>query len=124
VERSRFPGSAGVESVVEERDQRAAPIPAHGDGTFPTAGPLHLVRREVEGVDLRFGQVMPARNVALLPRLWKPRRRFDHLLLPRPGNDGTQVLAGLIGCTPRIGSWLLNRTLIDPVQEVANVLAA
>ena len=84
--RGGLPNGAGVQAVVEEDDERATPVPAYGERTSPAPRPAHLVRREVQGVDLRLGQLVPAGDVALRPGLREPRRRVDKFLLgPRTG---------------------------------------
>ena len=89
----------------------------------PAARPLHLVGGEVEGVDLGLGQVVAAGDVALVPGPGEPRRRVDQLLLPGPVEDGAEVLAGLVGRAARILPLILDGLLVDPVEELAEVLA-
>ena len=84
VEWRRFPDRAGINAVVEEYDERAAPVTPDCNRTVPTPWPFHLVSRKVESIDFRFGQVVPARYIALFPWLRKPRRRLDEFLLPSP----------------------------------------
>ena len=118
-----LPDGAGIDAVVEEHDERGSPVPPDRDRTVPAARPLHLVRREVEGVDLRLGQVVSAGHVALLPGLGEPRRRVDQFLLPGPREDGAQVFAGLVRGATGVRPFLGDGTLVDPVQELADVLA-
>src|SRR5262249_51412964 len=81
-----------------------------------------LVRREVQGVDLGLRQVVPAGDVALLPRPGEARRGLDQLLLPCPGKDRAQVLPGLIRRAARVRPFLGQGALVDPVQELADLL--
>jgi hypothetical protein len=80
----------------------------------PAARPRHRVGREVQGVDLRLGQVVPARHVALFAGLGEARRRFDQLLLPSPRQHGAQVLARLVRGAAGVRPFVGNRTLVDP----------
>src|SRR5262249_27014192 len=45
------------------------------------------------------------------------------LLLPGPGEDGAEVLAGLVGRTAGVSPRILDGVLVDPVEELAEVLA-
>src|SRR5262249_2835827 len=98
------------------------PVPAHGEGAVPPAGPLYLVRREVQGVDLGLRQVVPACDVALLPRPGEAGRGLDQLLLPRPGEDRPQVFPSLARRPARVRPLLAQGTLVDPVQELTDLL--
>ena len=89
----------------------------------PAPRPPHLVGGEVEGVDLGLGQVVAAGDVALVPGPGEPRRRVDQLLLPGPVEDGAEVLAGLVGRAARVLSLILDGLFVDPVEELADVLA-
>jgi hypothetical protein len=55
VERRRFPYGPHVNAVVEDYDQRAPPVAPDRHEIVPTSRALHLVRREVECIDLRLG---------------------------------------------------------------------
>lgn len=44
---------------IEEDDQRASPVPPHRQKMAPAPRALHLMRREVNRVELWLGQVMP-----------------------------------------------------------------
>src|SRR5262249_15699395 len=79
-------------------------------------------RREVKGVNLGLGQVVPAGHIALLPRPREAWRGLDQLLLPRPREDGAQALARLIRRAARVRPFLGQGTLVDPVQELADLL--
>ena len=89
----------------------------------PAPRPSHRVGGEVEGVDLGLGQVVAAGHVALVPGPGEPRRRLDQLLLPGPREDGAEVLAGLVGGAAGVGTLVLDGPLVDPVEELADVLA-
>ena len=121
--RRRLPDGPGVDAVVEEHDQGGPPVAADRQGSVPAPRPPHLVGGEVEGVDLGLGQVVAAGDVALVPGPGEPRRRLDQLLLPGPGEDGAEVLAGLVGRAARVGPLVLDGLLVDPVEELADVLA-
>ena len=123
VGRRRLPDGPGVHAVVEEDDQGGSPVAADRQGSVPAAGPAHGVGGEVEGVDLGLGQVVAAGDVALLPGPGEPGRRLDQLLLPGPGEDGAEVLAGLVGRAARVGPLVPDGLLVDPVEELADVLA-
>ena len=123
VGRRRLPDGPGVDAVVEEHDQGGAPVPADRERGVPAPRPFHLVGREVEGVDLGLGQVVSAGDVALVPGRGEPRRRVDQLLLPGPGEDGAEVLAGLVRRAARVRPLVRDGPLVDPVEELADVLA-
>ena len=104
--RGGLPDGPGIDAVVEEHDQGGPPVPADRMRGVPAARPPHLVGGEVQGVDLGLGQVVPASDVALVPRRGEPRQGVDQLLLPGPGEDGAEVLAGLVGRA----AWVLSLT--------------
>jgi hypothetical protein len=81
------------------------------------------MRGEVEGVDLGLGQVVAAGDVALLIWAREPRGRLDQLLLPGPRQDGAEVLAGLVGGATGVIASIRDGPLVDPVEELADVLA-
>src|SRR5262245_49906752 len=89
----------------------------------PPPRPSHLVGGEVEVVDLGLRQVVSAGDVALVPGPGEPRRCVDQLLLPGPVEDGAEVLAGLVGRTAGVLSLALDGLLVDPVEELPDVLA-
>jgi hypothetical protein len=122
VERRGFPDGPGIDAVVEEYDESAAPVPPDGERTVPAPRTLHHVSGEVEGVDFGLGQVVAAGHVALLPGLREPRRRVNQFLLPGPRKDGAEVLAGLVGSTTGIRPFIRDSPLVDPVQKLADVL--
>ena len=74
VGRCRFPDRSGINPVVEEDHEGAPPISADGDWMVPAARSFHLVSCEVVGIDLRLGQIVTARHVALFPGLGEPRQ--------------------------------------------------
>ena len=117
------PDGPGIDAVVEEHDQGGAPVPADRMRGVPPPRPSHLVGGEVEGVDLGLGQVVSAGDVALVPGRGEPRRRVDQLLLPGPVEDGAEVLAGLVGRAAGVLSLIRDGLLVDPVEELADVLA-
>src|SRR5271157_5462091 len=123
VERRRLPHGSRVNAVVEEHDKRAAPVPPHRDCSTPASRPLHLVRGEIEGIDLCLGQIMATCHVALWPGLRESRRRVDEILLPSPRNDGTQVFACLVRGASGIRPAVSDRPLVDPIQKLANLFA-
>ena len=84
IARSALPDGSGVEPVIEEQHECAAPVAAEGMRTVPTSGSRHFMRREVQGVDFGFGQIMPSSHIALRPRLWKSGRSLDQFLVPSP----------------------------------------
>ena len=89
----------------------------------PPPRPSHLVGGEVEGVDLGLVQVVSAGDVALVPGRGEPRQRVDQLLLPGPVEYGAVVLAGLVGRAARVLSLTLDGLIVDPVEELADVLS-
>jgi hypothetical protein len=123
VARGGLPHRSGIDAVVEEHHERGTPVPPHSERADPAAWSLHLVRREAEGVYLGLGQVVPSRHVPLVPRIREPRRCFDQLLFPRPGKDGAQVFAGLVRRATRLRPLLGEGTFVDPVDELADLLA-
>jgi hypothetical protein len=90
---------------------------------IPATRALQLVCCEVEGVDLGLGQVVAAGHVALVFGAGERRRQVDQLLLPGPREDGAKVLAGLVGRAAWVRPLILDGALVDPVQELADVLA-
>src|SRR5262245_6080473 len=122
VEGRGFPDGTSVNAIVEEHDENAPPVPSNRDQPVPAAWPLHLVRRKVESVDFRLGQVVSARHVALLPRLREPRWRVDKFLVPGPRNDGAQVFASLVRSAAGIQPFVRDGALVDPIQKLADVL--
>ena len=113
MERRRFPDRSGINAVVEEHDQRAPPVPPNRDRAVPASRALHLVSREVEGIDFRLGQIVSARHIALRPGLWESRRRVDQFLFPGPRNDGAQVFAGLVCGATGIRPFVCDRPVFD-----------
>src|SRR5437588_7603944 len=102
----RFPYRACADAVVEEDHECASPVEANRDRTIPAPWSLHLVSREVKGIDLRFGEIVAAGNVALLPRFREPRWRLDEFLFPGPRDDRTQLLASLVGSAAWISTFM------------------
>ena len=123
VGRHRLPDGAGVHAVVEEDDQGGSPVAADRQRGIPASRPAHGVGGEVEGVDLGLGEVVAAGDVSLLPGPGEPGRRLDQLLLPGPGQHGAEVLAGLVGGAARVGPLVPNGLPVDPVEELADILA-
>src|SRR5687768_1659315 len=90
----------------------------------PAPGAHQLMSRKVQRVDLGLGQIMSARNVALVLGLREARQRANQFLIPGPRQDSAEMLARLVRRTAGIRSLLSHRPLVDPIQEVANLLAA
>src|SRR5262249_34742133 len=90
----------------------------------PAPRPSHLVGGEVEGVDLGFGQVVSAGDVALVPGRGEPWQCVNQLLLPGLVEDGAEVLAGLVGRAAGVLSLTLDSLIVDPVEALADALAA
>ena len=61
------PDGPGVDAVVEEHDQGGARVVANWMRGVPAPRASQLVSGEVEGVDLRLGQVVSAGDVAPFP---------------------------------------------------------
>ena len=95
VEGRGLPDGARVDAVVEEHDERTTPVAADWKRTLPHSRSPHLVRREGQGIDLRFGHVVPPSHVPLGPGLREAERRFEDFLFPGPGNDGPRVLTAV-----------------------------
>jgi len=88
------------------------------DRLTPAMGSLHLVRREVECVAFSLGQVVPTGDVALLSsfrELWWP---FDEFLFPNPGDDGAEMLAGLV--CPTLPIFEVSRSTRCAFRETAS----
>jgi hypothetical protein len=79
------------------------------------------VRGEVQGIDLRLGEIVSPGHVALLAGRGEPWRRVDQLLLPGPRQHGAQVLARLVRGAAGVRPRPRDGTVVDPVQERANV---
>src|SRR5262245_28700721 len=122
VEGSGLPDRAGIDAVVEEHDQCGSPVPPHGKRAIPTPGAVHLVRLAVERGNVGLRQVVPAGDVSLVPRLREAGRGLDQLLFPRPGEDGAEVFAGLVRGATRVRPLLREGALVDPVEELAELL--
>ena len=120
--RGRLPDGAGVDPVVEEHDQRGPPVPADRERGVPPPRPPHPVGGEVQGVEFGLGQVVPAGHVPLRPGLREPGRGVDEFLLPGPGEDGPQVLAGLVRGPAGVRPLVRDRPLVHPVEELPDVL--
>ena len=123
MKRCRLPDGASIHTVVEEHDQGASPVPTNGIRVPPTSRALHLVSCEVERVDLRLGQVVPARNVALWIVFRESRQDIDNVLLPRPRHHGAQMRTNLVRGPPWISSLLCGSVLIDPIQKLTDCFA-
>src|SRR5262249_16198932 len=118
------PDSPRVDSVVEEYDQRRAPVTADGMRGLPSPRPSQLVGREVQGVGLGLGEVWSSGHGALAPWRGDPRQRGGQLLLPGPVEDRAEVLAGLVGRAAGIRSLIFDGPLVDPIEELADVLTS
>jgi hypothetical protein len=116
-----FPDGTGVNAIVEEQDQRAPPESSDGKRLVPALRSLHAVRREIQGVDLLLGQVMSARDGAVLARCWESRESLQEILFPGPGHDGSEMFASLIRRATGIRSTLRDRTLVDPVKAAIDL---
>ena len=121
MKRRRFPNRARVNSIVEEQHQRTAPISPHRQWRDPTARPLHLMRCEVQCIDLRLGQVVPTRNITLLPGLGKTWQSIDEVLFPRPRHHRAQVLPSLVRSAAWVRPFLLEGVFMNPVQESTDI---
>jgi hypothetical protein len=62
--------------------------------------------------------------VSLRPRFGETRRSIDEILLPRPGDNRTQMFSRFVGSTTRIGPLLLDGTRVNPVEEFANLTSS
>ena len=97
-------------------------VPAERMRSVPAPRSSHLVGSEVKGVDLGLGQVVSASDVARSPG-GEPRQRVDQLLLPGPVEDGADLLAGLVGRAAWVLSLTRDRSIVNPVEELADVLS-
>jgi hypothetical protein len=91
---------------------------------IPSSGSSHLVRREIEGVDLGFGQIMSPGNVTLRLQFRKPGKSIDQVLFPSPRHHGAQMRPHFIrnaAWVPRLSSYGI---FVDPVEELANLFPA
>ena len=80
VKRKRLPDGPGVDSIVEEDYESAPPVPTNRKRLIPPSGSSHLVRREIEGIDLGLRQIVPPSNVTLRLQFRKPRKSVDQIL--------------------------------------------
>src|SRR5215831_13145372 len=123
MERSGFPDGPCVHAVIEECHQSAAPVPPDGNRMVPTARWRHLVRREIERINLGLGQIMPACHIALHTRHRKSRHGIDKFLFPSPRKYGTQVFACLVRRSTGICPFLGDGSFVNPVKELPDALA-
>ena len=82
------------------------------------------MRREIEGVDLGFGQIVPPGNVALRLQFRESWKGIDNVLLPRPRHHRPQMRSHFIrsaAWVPRLSSCGI---FVDPVEKVANLFSA
>jgi hypothetical protein len=63
------------------------------------------------------------RSASLPLRVREPGWGVDQLLLPGPGKDSPQVLAGLVGGPAAIGSLVFERALVNPPKKVPDIFA-
>src|SRR5262249_14252819 len=124
MKRSGFPDCAGINAVVEEQNQRCAPIPTNGNRQIPSTWSLHHVRREVKCVDFRLGQIMATSDIELILLFRKSEWDLDKLLVPGPRDDCSQMLARLISSPSGIGSFVVYGAVINPIQEFADFPSA
>src|SRR6056297_2607847 len=111
----------GVDSVIEKYDQGRSPVVTHAERLLPAAGPLQSVGGEVQSIQIGLGQVMASGNIPLRFGAWEPGQLGDVILLPGPGHNRSEILAGLVRRTPRIRAAILGCFLVDPVQKIANM---
>src|SRR5436305_1823383 len=124
MEGHRFPDSSRIDAIIKKQYERGAPIPANGDRQAPSAWSFHHVRREVNRIYFWFGQIMAASDVSLVFWLCEPRWHFDYFLVPSPRNDCSQMLARLVRRSSGIRTLIMNSTLMDPIQKLADFLSA
>ena len=86
-----LPDRSGIDSIVEEDDQCCSPISSDWPGFVPTARALHLMSREVEGVQLGLGQIVLSSNVSLWLVSGKSWKRFDEVMFPGPRQSGSKM---------------------------------
>ena len=110
----------GRHCKMTDRDSRRRPSP--GLGRVCNARLFLHASGDVEGVDLGLGQVAAAGHAALVPGLRDPWRRVNQLLLQGPRKDGARVFAGLVGRAAAVRTFIGVVPLVDPVQEIADVL--
>ena len=124
MKRCCLPNRTRIHTVVEEHDQRASPVAANRKWVAPTSGAFHLVSREVERVDLRLGQVVPAGHVALGLELRESWQGIDNVLLPRPRHHGAQMRTNLVRGPPWIFSVVCGGGLVHPIQKLTDFLTS
>jgi hypothetical protein len=91
VKRERLPYRPGIDSIVEKDNERSAPEATNRKRMIPPSGTPHLMRPEVEGVDLGLGQIVPSGNIALRLHFWKSWKIIDEVLLPSPRHHRPQM---------------------------------
>ena len=73
-----------VNKAVEKDNECAPPVATDRKRMIPTARSPHLVRGEIESVDLGLGQIVPPGNIALRLQSRKSWESIDKVLLPGP----------------------------------------
>ncbi len=111
------PNDSGIKSIVEEEQDRCTLVSTDRTFCLPTFGTLHVVRGNVESIDLHFGEVMSTGYKTLYFRLWEAWEKINKVLLPSPGNDRTKMISGFVGGTSRVRTFVGDRTFMDPIQE-------
>ena len=84
VKARRLEHGSGIDAVIEEHNQCRSPVVPDRVGLFPAAQSWKFVSGEVQGIEIRLGQIVTPSNISLFLRFRKSRELGYVVMLPSP----------------------------------------